>query len=180
MSYSRKTNVLRYEYQLSHAAVTRIISIKDPGVFFHSKSYFHIHVDFLFSEGIKLLGLIRSITLTFSSLDCLYVLYFTLVRSKLEYASSVGTLSRLPMPTSSSTSSRSLRPSVSIVFSPHVPYAYTVPLEKLSLHFYVNEDITLMLFFFVQVCRGLESCTSFLENVSLRVSYSQCSELLNS
>jgi hypothetical protein len=46
-------------------------------------------VDFKFSECIKLFGLIRSITFRFSFLDCLYMLYFTLVISKLEYASVV-------------------------------------------------------------------------------------------
>jgi hypothetical protein len=40
------------------------------------------HVDFLFSECINLLGLIRSITFSFSSLDCLFVLYFALVRPR--------------------------------------------------------------------------------------------------
>jgi hypothetical protein len=57
--------------------------------FFDSKLYFHSHVDYVFSESIKLFGLIRSITYRFSSLEYLYVLYFTLVRSKLEYASVV-------------------------------------------------------------------------------------------
>jgi hypothetical protein len=38
------------------------------------------------------------------------------------------------MPTSLSASSRSLRPSVFIVFSLHVPYSYTFALEKLSLN----------------------------------------------
>jgi hypothetical protein len=37
------------------------------------------------------------------------------------------------MPISLSASSRSLRPSVSIVFFPYVPYTYTDALEKLSL-----------------------------------------------
>jgi hypothetical protein len=80
-----------YEYQHCCAAITRTSSIKDLGVFFDSKSSIHNRVDFLFSEYIKLLGLIRSITLKISSLDCLYeyVLYFTLIRSKLEYASVV-------------------------------------------------------------------------------------------
>jgi hypothetical protein len=58
-------------------------------VFFDSKLHFHSHVDYVFSECIKLLGLIRSITYRFSSLECLYVLYFTLVRFKLDYASVV-------------------------------------------------------------------------------------------
>jgi hypothetical protein len=45
MSYSRKTNVLSYEYQLCHTAITCTSSIKDIGVFFDSKLYFHNHVD---------------------------------------------------------------------------------------------------------------------------------------
>jgi hypothetical protein len=62
---------VNYEYQLCQAAITRTSTIKDLGVFFDSKLYFHSHVDFIFSECIKLLGLIRSIAFTFSSLDCL-------------------------------------------------------------------------------------------------------------
>jgi hypothetical protein len=84
-------NILSYNYQLSHADNTRTSSIKDLGVFFDSKLHIHNHVDFIFSECIKLLDLIRSTTFRFSAPDCLYVLdsYFTLVRFKLEYASVV-------------------------------------------------------------------------------------------
>jgi hypothetical protein len=77
ISYSRKTNILRYEYQLCHTAIKRTSNVTDVGVFFDSKLYFCSHVDFLFFECIKLLGLNRSITLRFSYLDCLCVLYFT-------------------------------------------------------------------------------------------------------
>jgi hypothetical protein len=89
VSYTRKTNFLSYNYQLCRATIIRASSIKDLCVFFDSKLHFHNHVDYVFSECIKLLGLIRSITYSFSSLECLYVLYFTIVRSKLEYASVV-------------------------------------------------------------------------------------------
>jgi hypothetical protein len=68
-------------------AITRTSCVKDLGVFFDSKLYFHNYVDILYSECIKLLGLIRLITFRFSSHDCLYVLYLALVRSKLEPAS---------------------------------------------------------------------------------------------
>jgi hypothetical protein len=134
MSYCRKTNVLRYEYELCHTAITRTSSIKDPGVLFDSKLYFHNHADFIFSECIKLLGLIRYITFRFSSLDCLYVLYFTFVRSKLKYASVVW---------HSITSADANKPEriqhnfASVWFyriSPHVPYSYVFALEKLNLH----------------------------------------------
>jgi hypothetical protein len=45
MSYSRKTNVLRYDYHLGHSVIARTSSIKDFGVFFDSKLYFHNHID---------------------------------------------------------------------------------------------------------------------------------------
>jgi hypothetical protein len=78
----------------------------------------------------KLLGLIRSIVFRSSSLDCLYVLYFTLDRSKLEHASVVWN-------SITSTDANKLeRIQQKFAFvgfyrvSPHVPYFYTPALEK--------------------------------------------------
>jgi hypothetical protein len=51
-----------------------------------SKLYFHCHVDLVYSQGKRTLGLTRYITYKFSSLDSLVVLYNALDRSKLEYA----------------------------------------------------------------------------------------------
>jgi hypothetical protein len=104
------------------------------GVFFDSKFYFHNHVDFVFSEYIKLLGLIRSITFRSSSLECLCVLYVTLAMSKLEYASAawnsitstdVNKLERIRQKFASVCFYR---------FFLRVPYSYTFALEKLILH----------------------------------------------
>jgi hypothetical protein len=72
VSHTRKTNFLSYNYQLCHATITCTSSIKDLRVFFESKLHFHNHVNCVFSECIKLLGLICSITCSFSSLECLY------------------------------------------------------------------------------------------------------------
>jgi hypothetical protein len=53
---------------------------------------------------------------------------------------------------------------------PHVPYSYTLALEKLSLHSLRTRRHHLSaLFFFVQAYRGLKSCASLLENVSLHI-----------
>jgi hypothetical protein len=89
ISFSRKTNTLFCDYKLCQSSITRTDSIKDLRVFTDSKLRFHNHVDYIVSQCIKLLGLVRTLTFSFSSLECLYVLYFTLVRSKLEYASVV-------------------------------------------------------------------------------------------
>jgi hypothetical protein len=81
------------------------------------------------------------------------------------------------MPISLSASSRSLHPFVFIAFLPHVAYNYTVALEKLGLHSLRKRRYYLDALSFVQVYRGLKSCTSLLENVSLRVPPSNLREL---
>jgi hypothetical protein len=54
-----------------------------------SKLYFHRHVDVVYSQALRTSGLIRYVTYNFFSSDCLVVLYNSLIRSKLEYASVV-------------------------------------------------------------------------------------------
>jgi hypothetical protein len=103
-----------------------------------------------------------------SSLGCLYMLYFKLIRSKLEH-STVVVNSILFNDASKLKHIQQKCGSVSIVPPPpHVPYNYTVALEKLVYSLYVTGDFTFT-HFFVQIYRGLKSCTSLLENVSLRV-----------
>jgi hypothetical protein len=84
ISFSRKTNVLKYDYKLCQCTIIRTDSIKYLGVYIDAKLHFHYHVNHIFSDCIKLLGLIRSITLHFSSLECMLRLYIALVRSKIE------------------------------------------------------------------------------------------------
>jgi hypothetical protein len=64
------------------------------------------------------------------------------------------------MPSNLSASSRSLRLSVSIAFSPHAPYTDIFVFEKLSTHFLLKQRHHL---------DALKSCTSLLENVAFRV-----------
>jgi hypothetical protein len=87
ITFSRKTNTFLLKYKPRDSYITHTDCIKDLGVFIDSKLYFHCHVDYIFSQSIKLLGLIRNITFSFSTLDSLLILYFSLVRPKLEYAS---------------------------------------------------------------------------------------------
>jgi hypothetical protein len=124
MSYPRKTNILSYEYQLCHVAITHTSRFKDLRVFFDSKLYFHNLVDFIFSECMKLLGLIRTISFRFSSLYCLYVLYFTLVRYKLQCASVI----RNSITSTDANKREHIQQKFASVcvyhFFPHVPYSY--------------------------------------------------------
>jgi hypothetical protein len=81
-----KLNPLIYSYKLSESVITRACSIDDPGAFVNSKLHVHRRVDYTFSQSINLLGLVCTLTFSFSYIQCLLRLYeyFTLVLTKLE------------------------------------------------------------------------------------------------
>jgi hypothetical protein len=54
-----------------------------------SKPYFHCHVNFVYSQAVKTLGLTSYITYNLSYLRSLLVLYNALIRPNIEYASVV-------------------------------------------------------------------------------------------
>jgi hypothetical protein len=89
ISFSRKSNSILFNYKLCNNLVTRSQCVKYIGVMLDCKLYFHQHVDYILSQGLKMLGLIRYITSSFSTLESLLVLCSSLVRSKLDYASVV-------------------------------------------------------------------------------------------
>jgi hypothetical protein len=86
ISFTRKTNSIHFDYRLCNTVITRTDCVKDLGVWLDNKLYFH-YVKCIFSVVSKLLGLINFITYHFSSLDSFLVLYMSLVRYKIEYAS---------------------------------------------------------------------------------------------
>jgi hypothetical protein len=85
-SFTRKTVGFHFNYKLSNNPILRSQCVKDLGVLLDSKLCFHHHVDYISSQVLKMLGLIRYITSSFSTPHSLTVLYTTLVRPKLEYA----------------------------------------------------------------------------------------------
>jgi hypothetical protein len=72
ISFSRKINVLMYDYKIFLYSVTRTDSVKVMGVFTDAKLHFHDHVNYIFSHCIMLLRLVRNITFNFSSLECMF------------------------------------------------------------------------------------------------------------
>jgi hypothetical protein len=88
-SFTLKTNCIHFNYDVKDVLILRSDCIKDLGDMLDSKLYFHCHVDFVYSQAVRTLGLNRFITYNFSSLDSLVVLYIALIRLTLEYASVV-------------------------------------------------------------------------------------------
>ena len=78
---------IKYSYSYKNITLTRENVINDLGVTLDCKLYFHHHIDRIFSDSLKMLGLISRITSDYCTLDCLTVLYNALLRPKLEYGS---------------------------------------------------------------------------------------------
>jgi hypothetical protein len=107
----------------------------------------------------------RTLTFSFSSLDCLYMSYFTRVRSTLQYASVVwnfitttdaNKLERIQQMFSALSYNR---------FLPHVHYSYAKALEYLKLHTLRKRRYRLDALFLIQVYRGIKYCPSLLEAI---------------
>jgi hypothetical protein len=79
ISLTRKTVGFHFNYKLSNNPTLHSQFVKDLGVLLDSKLYFHHHVDYISAQGLKMLGLIRYITSSFSALHSLSVLYTILV-----------------------------------------------------------------------------------------------------
>jgi hypothetical protein len=79
IAFTRKTNVLYYVYKICESSITCTDSIKNLGVgpTFDSTLHFHAHVDYIFSQSIRMLGSIRNITYLLSTLDSLLMLLDT-------------------------------------------------------------------------------------------------------
>jgi hypothetical protein len=89
VAFTRKINVLYYGYKICDWFISRTDNIKDLGVQLDSKLRFHAHVECIFSQPVRTLGTIRTVTCSFSTLDSLLILYLTPVSPKLEYVSTV-------------------------------------------------------------------------------------------
>jgi hypothetical protein len=132
--FSRKTNLLIYEHKICQSHITRTDTIKEVGIFMDSKRHFHNHVNYIFSHCIKLLGLVRNLTFSFASLERVYTLYYTLVRSKLEYGY---VLWNSITSADANTRKRMQQKFSALCFNrvfPQVHYSYAYGLEKLKLH----------------------------------------------
>lgn len=85
VSYSRKKEVISYQYNINNECISRSNCVKDLGIMFDEKLSFNVHVDRTVSSALKSLGFIIRNTHNFRNIQCLKILYFSLVRSKLEY-----------------------------------------------------------------------------------------------
>jgi hypothetical protein len=169
ISFTKKTNSLNYQYSLGNSFILRTDCIRDLGVYIDCKLYFHQHVDHLFSHAMELLGLIRTLTFSFSTLVSIVILFFALVRSKLEYAS-------VAWNSATATDSNKLERMQKKVatlchkrFFCDIEYHYDITLEKLNLQTLHIRRHHINALFLINAFCGTKYCPSVLETVGLRV-----------
>ena len=124
ITFTRKFNTVNLIYKPCNKCLTHTDSIKDLGL--------HLVTTFFF-QSLKMLGLIHALKYSFSTIDSLLLLYFILVRSKLEYALPAGIL-RLLMPISWNAWSGSLHLHLWVIFFSPIPFHCDPALELWTLH----------------------------------------------
>lgn len=85
LTYTRKMNPTYYTYTFNSIQLSRTNLIKDLGVTFDNKLTFSAHIHKTVEAAIKLLGFIIRNCKPFTNIVALKCLYFSLIRSKLEY-----------------------------------------------------------------------------------------------
>lgn len=89
ISYSRCRNPILFNYTFNSSTLQRCDSIRDLGVVFDSRLTFHDHISHISACSMRMLGFIIRNSYLFSNELALKCLYFSFVRSKLEYCSLV-------------------------------------------------------------------------------------------
>lgn len=89
LTFSRSKSPLLYGYQMGGISLGRVSTITDLGVTYDNMLNFKEHVENIVSHAYRILGFVLRQSFNFNNLNTLKKLYTSLVRPKLEYASTV-------------------------------------------------------------------------------------------
>ena len=87
MSFSRKNENLSYDYTMNGVSLIRCQQFKDLGVIMDSTLSFIPHINYVTNKATRMLGFVVRNTREFQSIECILLLYYSFVRSVLEYCS---------------------------------------------------------------------------------------------
>lgn len=87
--FHRNTSPIIFDYKLNMSPLTTASIIKDLGVYFDNRMTFGFHIEKIAREASSLLGFICRNTRSFSNTSALKSLYCSLVRSRLEFNSTI-------------------------------------------------------------------------------------------
>lgn len=89
ISFTRKKNIINFEYEISNAKIKKVDLVRDLGVLVDAKLSFSEHIGTVVNKAYKSLGFVLRVSRPFSDISCLKILYCSYVRSVLEYCSMI-------------------------------------------------------------------------------------------
>jgi hypothetical protein len=89
MTFARRKTFFEYKYHIDDNELEQISCVRDLGVILDRSLSFDSHIDRICSSGHSILGFIKRRDKEFDDISLTKMLYCSLVRSKLEYASIV-------------------------------------------------------------------------------------------
>ena len=87
LSFTNRRTSFVYDYSINGVILSRCTDTKDLGIIFDYQLSFKKHINSRTSEAMRMLGFIMRNCKNFNNLQALKILYYSFVRSKLEYGS---------------------------------------------------------------------------------------------
>ena len=91
----KRKNRIVFTYCLGNSQLENVFKVKDLGVYLTSDMNFSYHVNFITKKANRMLGFVRRVTKPFKDCNVLCSLFKSLVRSGLEYCSSIWSPSQI-------------------------------------------------------------------------------------
>lgn len=89
ISITKNKKAIKFNYKIQGVLLERVMVVRDLGVIFDSKLSFRPHYDYIVSKASKTLSFVLRTSKPFKRVESYITLYNALVRSTLEYCSSV-------------------------------------------------------------------------------------------
>jgi len=164
--YSLKKNTLFFDYSLNKLSLTHNDTIKNLGVIYDSKLSFNKHVDYVRNKSFMKLGLLKRICIDFYDSSALKTLYFSLVRSQIEYATLIWHTDNIVQNTSLSSIQnnflRYLSNKCNVERTPHS--GYNIISNFFRIDSLKNRYLTLNLRFLFKLLHNMIDCPELLED----------------
>lgn len=89
VNFTRNKSIIAFEYIINGITIANLPSVRDLGILFDRKLLFNEHIDAIVSSSLRMLGFLFRATRSFSNHRSLITLYNTLIRSRLEFCTTV-------------------------------------------------------------------------------------------
>uniref|UniRef100_A0A2S2NJ55 Putative RNA-directed DNA polymerase n=1 Tax=Schizaphis graminum TaxID=13262 RepID=A0A2S2NJ55_SCHGA len=89
ITFTRLHKPILFNYSIDHTTLTRVNHIRDLGILLEANMSYSSHINMITNKAFKMLGFIYRNTKNFKNIISMKMLYFSLVRSHLEFGSMV-------------------------------------------------------------------------------------------